>query len=179
MRERRKLIRARERKEIRMKKKMKYSKDLPRQMYSFFTSFVTGGVTKEGAPSFSKFARSIGVTLEEVEHFRRDKEFDRAYRECSEIRKDYLIDSALNKRFDPSFVKYLLTEDADNALVDDGIAITLNILDADSGRGRSGGDGGEDNLGEDNLGGKGCVGGGCAESDGGCGISGGGENSEA
>ena len=112
-----------------MKTKAKYTKDLPRRLYSFFTSFVTSSVTKDGAPSFSKFARSINVTLEDVESFRKQKEFDRAYRECSEIRKDYLIDSALTKRFDPSFVKFLLSGEAEDAIADDGIAITLNVLE--------------------------------------------------
>jgi hypothetical protein len=76
-----------------------------------------------GAPSFTKFARSIGVTREDVETFREHKEFERAYRECNEIRRDYLIDNALTRRHDPSFVKFLLTtefgmgeDDADSTL---------------------------------------------------------------
>ena len=87
-----------------MKKKgRKYDAGLPRLMYGYFLSF-----SESEAPSFSKFARSIGVTLAELEAFRRHKEFDRAYAECGEIRRDYLIDRALTKRYDPSFVKFLL-----------------------------------------------------------------------
>jgi NifB/MoaA-like Fe-S oxidoreductase len=74
-------------------------------MYSFFISFDKS----EGAPSFSKFARKIGTTLEELKGFRRISEFDRAFVECNEIRRDYLIDMALNKRADASTVKFLLT----------------------------------------------------------------------
>lgn len=89
-----------------MGKERKYSKDLPRRMYTFFSTY--SGTT--GAPSFMKFALSIGVTLEELCSYRKNKKFDRSYRECCEIRKDYLIDMALNKRFDSSFTKFLLGE---------------------------------------------------------------------
>ena len=115
-----------------MKTKTKYTKDLPKRLYSFFTSFVTSGVTKDGAPSFSKFARSINVTLEDVESFRNKKEFDRAYRECSEIRKDYLIDSALTKRMDSSLVKFLLdNEFSEESSEDTSLTLTLEVIDGD------------------------------------------------
>ena len=87
---------------------MKYKKELARRMYLYFTTFCES----VGAPSFQKFARSIGTTVGELEGFRRHKEFDRAWRECIEIRRDYLIDGALTRRFDPSFAKFLLSEEA-------------------------------------------------------------------
>ena len=87
-----------------MKKKIKYTGVLPRQLYTFFISY-----SDQGAPSFDKFARSIGATLEEITEFRKHGEFERAYRECNEIRRDYLIDAALTRRYDPSFSKFLLT----------------------------------------------------------------------
>lgn len=86
------------------KKKATYTEDMPHRLYTFFTTY-----SDIGAPSYSKFARSIGVTLEDVEKWKRHNEFERAYRECSEIRRDYLIDNALAKRFDASTVKFLLT----------------------------------------------------------------------
>ena len=73
-------------------------------MYGFFLSYC-----EQGAPSFSKFARSIGVTLEDLEKFRGHGEFDRAYRECSEIRRDYLIDNALGKKQDATMTKFILS----------------------------------------------------------------------
>ena len=85
---------------------MKYSKDLPRKMYLYFTGYSDS----IGAPSFQKFARSIGATTAELQAFRKRPHFDRAWRECLEIRRDYLIDSALSRRFDPSFTKFLLSE---------------------------------------------------------------------
>ena len=90
------------------KSKAKYDKALPRQMYTFFV-----GYEDRGAPSFAKFARSVGLTAADVERFRSHKRFDRAYRECQEIRRDYLIDRALDKRFDPSFTKYLITYESE------------------------------------------------------------------
>jgi hypothetical protein len=82
----------------------KYTKDMPRRLYTFFTSCDDGAA----APSFSKFARSIGSTLSEIESWRKNRTFDKAWRECIEIRRDYLTDMALTRRYDPSFVKFLL-----------------------------------------------------------------------
>ena len=93
-------------------------------MYIFFANYSENA----GAPSFLKFARSIGVTSEDVEAFREHKEFDRAYRECAEIRRDYLIDNALSKRFDPSFTKFLLSEETGGA-ESEKINFTLMVLD--------------------------------------------------
>ncbi len=89
-----------------MAKRKRYDRQLPHMMYTYFI-----GYSDSGVPSFSKFARSIGVTLEDIEGWREHAEFLRAYRECSEIRRDYLIDGALGKRYDASVVKYLLTNE--------------------------------------------------------------------
>ena len=107
----------------------KYTSDMPRRLYSFFLGYSEAA----GAPSFSKFARSIGATLRDVESFREHAEFDRAYEECNEIRRDYLIDNALSKKFDGSLTKFLLTAEfgmgerkEDEA--DTGIDFTLEVL---------------------------------------------------
>ncbi len=90
-----------------MKQKSPYQKDYPHRLYVFFASYQD----ERSAPSFQKFARSIGVTVSDIECYRRHSEFERAYQECIEIKRDYLIDRALTKRFDSSFVKFLLSED--------------------------------------------------------------------
>ena len=84
--------------------KKKYNDELPRQLYTYFVN----SAAESTIPSFSKFARSIGVTLEALEGYRKKKEFDRAWRDCIEIRRDYLTDCALTRRYDPSFVKFIL-----------------------------------------------------------------------
>ncbi len=89
-----------------MSKGRKYNSELPKKMYTFFRSY-----SDAGAPSIAKFAGSIGATVADVESFRRHKEFERAYRECSEIRRDYLIDNALCRRFDASLTKFLLANE--------------------------------------------------------------------
>lgn len=89
-----------------MKRKIKYSGSMPRLLYTYFISY-----SEPGAPSFLKFARSIGATLEDVQSFRAHSEFERAYRECNEIRRDYLIDAALTRRYDSSFSKFVLTSE--------------------------------------------------------------------
>ncbi len=101
-----------------MRKKAKYTPDLSGRMYHFFL-----GYSEAGVPSFDKFAASIGVTLCDLQRFRKHKSFDLSYRECQEIRRDYLIDGALQRRFDPSFSKFLIsledemTEKEENELV--------------------------------------------------------------
>ena len=111
-----------------MKKTRKYDKDLPRQLYTYFC----GSVTENTIPSFSKFARSIGVTLASLDKYRKHSEFDRAWRDCIEIRRDYLTDCALTRRYDPSFVKFLLDFEAEAELSekDEGFALTVKVEDS-------------------------------------------------
>ena len=114
--------------DIMKKKQSIYTKDLPRRIYTFFKDYDGPGV-----PSFSKFARSINVTTYDVERYRRHGEFDRAYRECSEIRRDYLIDNGLTKRYDSSFVKFLLNAEygmGDGKATDDDkeIKVTVEVI---------------------------------------------------
>lgn len=85
------------------KKRIKYTAEMPHRLYTYFITY-----SDVGAPSFAKFARSVGATLEDIGKWRKYSQFERAYRECSEIRRDYLIDNALGKRFDASVVKFLL-----------------------------------------------------------------------
>ena len=102
-----------------MAKRAVYKKDIPKRMYNFFTSR-----DEATPPSFSKFAKSIGVTLADLEAWRSKREFDKAYCECNEIRRDYLIDAALTKRYDSSFVKFLLSEEASGS---DAALNTVNV----------------------------------------------------
>ena len=106
----------------------KYTSDIPRRLYTFFLNYDGPGV-----PSFSKFARSIGATLSDVERFREKSEFERAYQECSEIRRDYLIDNGLVKRFDSSLTKFLLATEfgmgEDEATdADKELKVTLEVI---------------------------------------------------
>ena len=109
-------------------KKARYKREYPRMMYLYFSGYDEA----HGAPSFSKFARRIGVTVAELESFRKRREFDAAWRECSEIRRDYLIDSALSKRSDASFTKFLLSEElqADTA---PEFKLTLEVVNDEGG----------------------------------------------
>ena len=112
-----------------MKRKIKYSQNMPRLLYTFFISYSETA----GAPSFTKFARSIGATLEDIEAFRAHREFERAYRECNEIRRDYLIDAALTRRYDSSFSKFLLTAEfgmgeREKDKEENDLQVTLEVL---------------------------------------------------
>ncbi len=109
-------------------KKARYKKGYPRMMYLYFTGYDE----PHGAPSFSKFARRIGITVAELESFRSKKDFDAAWRECSEIRRDYLIDNALCKRLDASFTKFLLGEEQTADSTSD-FKLTLQVVEGANG----------------------------------------------
>ena len=96
-------------------RKMKYSPSLAGKMYSFFANYNDA----QSAPSFDKFARSIGATRATLESFKKHSKFSQAWLECEEILRDYLIDRALTKRFDPTFVKYMLSNESDDGTAND------------------------------------------------------------
>ncbi len=106
----------------------KYSKEMPRRMYTFFRDY-----NGDGVPSFSKFALSSGLTLEGLHEMRRHPKFDEAYRECLEIRRDRLIDAALSKRHDSSLTKFLLSAEYKMGeqtapAGENGIELTLEVI---------------------------------------------------
>ena len=103
-------------------KRKNSSAELARKMYLYFISY-----DDRGAPSFGKFARSVGLTVESLEALRRAKKFDKAYRECREIRRDYLIDRALDKRFDPSMVKHLLSIEGEPDALSGDFTLQLEV----------------------------------------------------
>ena len=94
-------------------------------MLAFFEEYDEGF----GAPSFTKFARVIGITVSRLEEYRKYERFDMAYRECSEIRRDYLIDMALSKRFDPTFVRHLISEECQNKDESSLDLLTIKVID--------------------------------------------------
>lgn len=104
-------------------RKVRYTRELCRKMYLYYL-----GYDDRGAPSVQKFARSIGVTVAEIEAMRKFRRFDRAYRECLEIRRDYIIDRALDRRFDPSFSKFLLADEAEG-MVDEGFTLKVEVAE--------------------------------------------------
>ena len=105
-----------------MNKKGKYNPSIPREMYLYFVSYAD-----KGAPSFEKFARSRGITTSELLDLRKHKKFEQAYEECQRIRRDCLIDGALTRAFDPSFVKFLLGVD-DEAAEDSEIKVSVEVV---------------------------------------------------
>ena len=108
---------------VRNYEREKYTSSLADEMTAFFDSY-----EDRGAPSFEKFARLKKIPLATLVEFRKHQKFDRAYRECSEIRRDYLIDRALDKRFDPTFVRHLLTEEAEEEPAFTQTTLTLEVV---------------------------------------------------
>ena len=84
---------------------MEYKKDYCKKMLDFF-AYGDG----KALPSFPKFAFSIGARASDIEKWRQENEdFASAYDECVTRLCDMLTDGALVKRFDSSFVKFLLS----------------------------------------------------------------------
>ena len=110
---------------VRNFKKAKYEASLADDMTSFFESYDQSF----GAPSFEKFARAKGITLADLNGFRRHRQFDKAYRECGEIRRDYLIDNALTKRFDPTFVRHLLSLEFEEPEAEASASFVLRVVE--------------------------------------------------
>ena len=108
-------------------RRAKYDKTLPRRMYHYFRTYDE----KCGAPSFVKFATANGYTLDDLLSFRKHRPFELAYLAANEIRRDYLIDHALCRQFDGSFVKYLLTEEVASQASgeENGLELTLRVVD--------------------------------------------------
>ena len=100
---------------MRKYERVKYDDALADEMTAFFDSY-----EERGAPSFP---------LASLVEFRKNQKFDMAYRECSEIRRDYLIDRALDKRFDPTFVRHLLTDEAEEEPGFTQTTLTLEVID--------------------------------------------------
>ena len=108
------------------KRKAKYDERLCGKMYRFFL-----GYEDKGLPSFTKFAISVGLSTEDIERFRKHPRFEAAYRECKEIRKDYLIDRGLDKRFDGSFTKFLISCENDGESSEKAGDISLHLTVTD------------------------------------------------
>ena len=106
------------------RKKIKYDAEMPRRLYRFFASYSDAA----SAPSIEKFATSIGATAEDVLKFRAHSEFERALRESERIRRDYLTDRALTRKFDPSFVKFLIEREAASAEAA-GVEVRIEVVE--------------------------------------------------
>lgn len=92
-------------------------------MYIYFRDYEGAGY-----PSISKFARVVGLTVAELEKFRKNPAFERAYSECMEIRQDMIIDGALAKRADASFAKFLLCRELPESGAEK-LDITLTVVE--------------------------------------------------
>ncbi len=89
---------------------MRYRKQFSGALRRYFSASHAEDVLPEALPSFSGFRRALGISLCDFERFLTHKDFAAAVAEAREARRDLLKLGALEKRFDPSFVKYLLDE---------------------------------------------------------------------
>ena len=107
-----------------MKDGHKYTSELPRKMYLYFKTY-----SEAGAPSFEKFAGVLGITTAELLSFSGRAKFARAMEECKRIRRDRLIDGALMRSYDPSFVKFLLGEEVEGDSEESEIKVSVEVVE--------------------------------------------------
>ena len=108
-----------------MKEKERLKK-IRRALIDYFANY-SG---QDGAPSLAKFRRGHGISYSDFEKLKCRRDFRDALKECSEFRRDYLIDCGLTKRFDASFVKFLLQSELECS--DDGedaLAVSFEVID--------------------------------------------------
>ena len=112
---------------------MNYNKEYAKRMLDFF-SYEDG----KALPSFPKFAFSIGARSSDLEKWKQEnKDFAMAYDECVIRLCDMLTDGALVKRFDSSFVKFLLSskygfsESKENSSDDAPFEVKITVLGAE------------------------------------------------
>ena len=100
--------------------------DLKRSLINYFANY-NGS---DGAPSLAKFRRGHRISYAEFEKLKSREDFRDVLKECSEFRRDYLIDCGLTKRFDASFVKFILQleSESENSEVEAPI-ISFEVVD--------------------------------------------------
>ena len=100
--------------------------DIRRALIDYFANY--NGT--DGAPSFAKFRRGHGLSYADFERLKKKRGFSDVLKECSEFRRDYLIDCGLTKRFDASFVKFVLQIESESGDVEIGTPIiSFEVVD--------------------------------------------------
>ena len=79
-------------------------------------------------PSFIKFARREGLQLGELEAQLSRGVLSEVRRTCEALRREHLIDRALLRRYDPSFVKYLLEAEQTAVEGDGTLAVQIEVV---------------------------------------------------
>jgi hypothetical protein len=92
---------------------------IKRALLDYFKNFDGEG----GAPSIAKFCKRYGISISKIRALSSSEDFCEVLCECSEFRRDYLIDCGLTKRFDASFVKFLLQFESETENTDDSVPV--------------------------------------------------------
>lgn len=68
-------------------------------------------------PTFARFAARIGVTLADLQSWRKNPTFDRAYLACEALQRSILMENGMLGRYDSSFAKLFLSTEGQGAEV--------------------------------------------------------------
>ena len=99
--------------------------EIKRRLLDYFKNFSGDG----GAPSIAKFCRENGIDIAKIKRLSSRADFREVLDECSEFRRDYLIDCGLTKRFDSSFVKFVLQLESESLdICDDAPTISFEVI---------------------------------------------------
>ncbi len=106
---------------------LEYDPSLERQMLSYF-----GGQADGEYPTFSDFAKRIGVSYADLVEWRdAEPRFRTVWEECRERQKNRLILGALMRKFDPTFTKFLLCHEFgfDEENIKEDFRVTVEVVD--------------------------------------------------
>ena len=114
-------------------KERDYSVKYKRLMYEHFSRLILNDKGEViGIPSIVSFAREIGVSLGTVERWiREQEEFSSVFSECTERRKQLIIDAAFCKKIDPTFAKFYLSAEFGLGEKESGEKECFNVTDED------------------------------------------------
>ena len=102
----------------------------PRELKATLIDYFKNYNGTDGAPSIAKFCKEHGISYADFERLKKKRGFSDTLKECSEFRRDYLIDCGLTKRFDASFVKFVLQLEWESDTAGDSVPIiSFEVVD--------------------------------------------------
>ena len=82
-------------------------------------------------PTFSRFAATMGVTLADLQEWRKNTRFDKAYKACEALQKSIAIENGMQGRYDTSFVKFFLSNEcSEQTMASETFAVDIHVVDA-------------------------------------------------
>ena len=82
-------------------------------------------------PTFARFAAGLGVGIADLLSWRSDPAFDHAYLTCEALQRSRAVENAMLGRYDGSFAKFYLTNEASSASAEaaEPFSVEIRVVD--------------------------------------------------